>query len=139
MGCVGDEKVQNYETWNSVRVLEKRVNSGLSTMPALLPILLTVSHTVLAADRVPQLNIGPGCEASVAAAVTPGRDAGACKRDEFTARDKLKKEWPGFTTEEKSSCVGQTNLGGLPSYVELLTSLEMAKEASKLDATGKKD
>ena len=45
---------------------------------------------------VPELNIGPGCEASVAAAVTPGRDAGACKRDEFTARDKLKQEWPVF-------------------------------------------
>jgi hypothetical protein len=115
------------------------INSGVSTMPALLPIMLTVSHVALAADRVPALNIGPGCEASVAAAVTPGRDAGACKRDEFTARDKLKQEWPRFTAEEKSSCVAQTNLGGLPSYVELLTCLEMAKEASKLNATGKKD
>lgn len=115
------------------------IDSGVSTMPALLPIMLTVSHIALAADRVPDFNIGPGCEAAASAAVTPGRDSGACQHDEFSARDKLKTEWPRFTAEEKSSCVAQTNLGGLPSYVELLTCLEMAKEASKLDLAGKKD
>ena len=74
-------------------------------MPALLPIILTASYVVLAADRVPELNIEPGCKAAVAAAVTPNRDASACKRDELAARDKLKQDWAKYTSGQKTRCV----------------------------------
>ena len=112
-------------------------------MPALLPIILTASYVVLAADRVPELNIEPGCKAAAAAAVTPNRDASACKRDELGARDKLKQDWAKYTSGQKTRCVSLSKLGGFPSYVELLTCLEMAKEAGQPDAgttgSGKKD
>jgi hypothetical protein len=112
-------------------------------MPALLPIVLTASYVVLAADRVPELNVEPGCRAAIAAAVAPNRDVSACQRDELTARDKLKQDWTKYTSGEKTRCVGLSKLGGFPSYVELLTCLEMAKDAGRPDAgttgTGKKD
>jgi hypothetical protein len=112
-------------------------------MPALMPIMLTVSHVVLASNRMPELKFEPGCRAAVVAAVTPNRDANACERDELAARDKLKKDWASYTSGQQTRCVSLSKLGGFPSYVELLTCLETAKEVDQPDAaqttgTGKK-
>lgn len=99
-------------------------------MPALLPILLAGSHLWLAADRVPILNIEPSCRAATAAAITGGRNEDACKKDEQAARDKLEQEWSQFTPAQQAHCVRLSTLGGSPSYVELLTCLEMDKAAN---------
>jgi hypothetical protein len=53
----------------------------------------------------------------------------ACRRDEQEAQRKLQREWRQFTRAQRSSCVRLPGLGGDPSYVELLTCLEMAKQA----------
>ena len=66
------------------------------------------------------------------AAVAPNRDADVCKRDELSARGKLNDEWSQFTPAQKTRCVSLTGLGGSPSYVELLTCLELAKAAKEL-------
>jgi hypothetical protein len=55
-------------------------------MPALLPILFTASHVVLAADSVPKFDVERTCRPAAAAATLPGRDSSACQRDEQTAR-----------------------------------------------------
>jgi hypothetical protein len=100
-------------------------------MPGFLPIILTASQIVLAANGVPELNIEPSCRVAEAA-VAPNRDADVCKRNELTARGKLNDEWGQFTPVQKTHCVLLTGLGGSPSYVELLTCLEMAKAAKEL-------
>ncbi len=100
-------------------------------MPGLLPIVLIGSHLLLVADRVPELNIEPSCRAAGAATVQ-GRDENACKRDEQTARGTLEQNWGQFTQLQRAECVRLSSLGGSPSYVELLTCLEMAKQASAL-------
>jgi hypothetical protein len=92
-------------------------------------VLLAGSHIVLAADRVPDLNIEPSCHAA-AAAVIGNRNEAACKRDENDARGKLDQEWGQFTAAQHTHCVNLSTLGGSPSYVELLTCLEMAKAAA---------
>ncbi len=89
-------------------------------MPALLPIILTGSYLVLAADQIPQLNFEPSCRA--AASTSQDRNAEACKRDELTARDKLKEQWGQYTPAQRTRCVSLSRLGGFPSYVELLTA-----------------
>ena len=105
----------------------------LIRMPVLLPILLLSSQIVLAADPVPKFDIGPSCRsAAVASAVIATRDAAGCERDESTARDTLEKEWRQFTPSDQARCVRLVTLGGGPSYVELLTCLEMAKQAREL-------
>ena len=104
-------------------------------MPALLPIILTASHLVLAADRMPEFNIDPTCRPAAAAAIAPNRDASACKRDELAARGQLNEQWGQFTPAQQAHCVTLSRLGGAPSYVELLTCLELAKAAQSLPAS----
>jgi hypothetical protein len=106
-------------------------------MPALLPAVLLGSHLVLAAEKVPELNIEPSCQAAAATAVMPGRDAKSCLQDEHNARDKLEKEWGEFNAAERSHCLQLSHTGGSPSYVELLTCLEMAQAARQLPPAGK--
>ena len=111
----------------------------LIRMPVLLPILLLSSQLVLAVDSVPKFDIAPSCRSAGATAVMATRDAAACERDERTARDTLEKEWHQFTPSAQARCVGLVTLGGGPSYVELLTCLEMAKQVRELHGGDQKD
>jgi hypothetical protein len=111
----------------------------LNRMPALLPVLLLSSQIVLAADPVPKLDIGPSCRSAGAAAVMGTRDTTACERDETVARDKLEQEWSQFTPSDQARCVRTVTLGGGPSYVELLTCLELAKQVKELPAADQMD
>jgi hypothetical protein len=105
-------------------------------MPALLPIILTASHLVLVADRVPELNIEPSCRAAKSAGLSADRSEDSCKRDENKARQQLEKEWGGFAASERRRCINLTHSGGSPSYVEVLTCLEMAKQVESLPDSG---
>jgi hypothetical protein len=97
-------------------------------MPAVLPALLAATHLLLVADEVPRLNVEPSCRAAVEASVGENRDTNACLRDEHQARDQLEKSWSQYSGIEKERCLRLSQLGGLPSYVELLTCLQMAKD-----------
>jgi hypothetical protein len=96
--------------------------------------LLTGSFLVLAADQVPNLNIEPSCHAAATTATVLNRNEATCKRDEQDARGKLDQEWGQFTPTQRERCVSLSTLGGSPSYVELLTCLELAKAAANLPA-----
>jgi hypothetical protein len=113
-------------------------------MPALLPIVLTASHIVLAADTVPKFKVEQTCRRAGEVSVSLGRSAGDCKRDEEDAHSKLQQDWAQYTPPQRTGCVRSSSLGSSPSYVELLTCLEMAKqakelpEASKMGTTGQR-
>ena len=51
-----------------------------------------------------------------------------CVNDETRARSQLERQWPQLPTSAKGRCTQEANLGGSPSYVELLTCLQIAKE-----------
>jgi hypothetical protein len=89
----------------------------------LLSILLGLQ--LVAADQVPTFDVRPGCRATVDTAEMSEQ---SCLSDERTARDDLAKAWPGFSASDKAMCVDQTS-GFDPSYVELLTCLEMMRDA----------
>ncbi len=99
---------------------------------ALLPIFLTGSHIILAADSVPKFDVERTCRAAVGEAGVPGGDSAECQRDEQDARSKLEKDWSQYSAAQRSQCDGLVTTGGAPSYVELLTCLEMAKQAKEL-------
>jgi hypothetical protein len=103
-------------------------------MPAFLPIILATSHILLAADNVPQFNIEPSCRAAHEASVDLKRNEADCKRDELAARDKLKQEWSQFSASQRTQCAQLSTLGGYPSYVEMLTCLEIDRDANRLPA-----
>jgi hypothetical protein len=106
-------------------------------MPAFLPILVAGSYLVLAADRIPQLDTDQSCHAAASAIGPANAKEDSCKRDERDARSKLEQEWGQFTPAQQERCVSLSKLGGFPSYVELLTCLEMASAAKKLPPADK--
>jgi len=109
-------------------------------MPALLPVVLTAAHLVLTAHEVPRLNVEPSCRAAADALIRQGRgNAHACMQDERHARAKLEKRWRSFSGKERTRCQELTTLGGPPSYVELLTCLQMAKDARTLPSDREMD
>jgi len=106
-------------------------------MPALLPILLA-SHVVMAADAMPKFNVERTCRPAAAAGTLPGRDSSACQRDENDARTKLQQDWAQYSAAQRAQCSGFASLDRAPSYVELLTCLEMAKQVQQLPEDSKK-
>jgi hypothetical protein len=82
--------------------------------------------TVMVADKVPTLDVTSTCRAET---VQTQVDAPGCLKDEQEARDQLVKEWTQFVSADKATCVGLTETGGSASYIELLTCLEMARDA----------
>ena len=107
-------------------------------MPALLPVILTASQIVLAADAVPKFNLEQTCRAAGSVSASLGRSAGDCKRDEEDAHTKLQQDWAQYSPAQRTGCVRFSSLGSSPSYVELLTCLEMAKQAKELPEESKK-
>lgn len=108
-------------------------------MPVLLSIVLTASHLVLAANSMPKFDVERTCQPAAVAAVLPGRDLAACQRDERDARGKLEQDWARYNAAQKRQCAGFVALDRAPSYVELLTCLEMAKQAQELPPNSKAD
>src|SRR5260370_41385446 len=60
-----------------------------------------------------------------------------CSQDETAALGQLKTEWVQFVGTDKRSCMETTQIGGFASYVELLTSLEMARDVVSASANPK--
>ncbi len=103
-------------------------------MSVLLQIIATGAQLVLAADTVPELKYERSCRAATQAAALPNRNEDACVQDEKAAKQKLSEEWKEFTPAQRAHCVQLSNTGGFPSYVELLTCVEMSKAAANLPA-----
>ena len=98
--------------------------------PALLALAFGSPLLVTVAD-VPAYDVAPGCRA--ATTVMPGSFE-ACMKDEQNARAKLAATWDGFAGPQRDDCVQAENAGGSPSYVELLTCLQVARDAETLPA-----
>jgi hypothetical protein len=87
---------------------------------------------VAAADTIPNLNLEPTCRAARSAGVFLERTKDACLRSEHKARDQLRDQWAQFHAADRARCRASTSAGGIPSYVELLTCLEISKLARDL-------
>lgn len=103
--------------------------------------LVLAGHLAVAVvDKLPTLNIEPSCRG--AAQVTVPKPDGqmpsaaeireSCFAKEHDARDQLARQWSEFDRDHRTNCVRSTSAGGVPSYVELLTCLEIADQARKL-------
>ncbi|ACA15929.1 conserved hypothetical protein [Methylobacterium sp. 4-46] len=96
-------------------------------MPAALPAALLGAHVLLAAaDGPPRFNIEATCKSPGRASVSNDAGADGCLRSERAAGDDLRKRWGDFSGTAKRQCSQQSRAGGFPSYVEMLTCLELA-------------
>jgi hypothetical protein len=84
------------------------------------------------ADNPPLLKVESSCEAAGRGAIVLGRNKEACLADETTAQDTLKKSWSKYSTTDKTQCVGMAKAGGPASYVELLSCLEIMRDARNI-------
>ena len=101
-------------------------------MKSILAALLLASAGIAAAQGVPTIDIGPSCRA--AAKGTPGmqQDYDSCRKSEDAARELLVQQWTSFLAADRGSCFRLTTTGTPGTYTELLTCLEMKRDARKL-------
>jgi hypothetical protein len=96
------------------------------TLPIVLATLLA-GTVVAAADNPPKFNVQPGCKAAAAINqemdLAVSQDYKSCMADEDSARQQLDESWSTYSATDKRRCVGQTEDGGMPSYVEVLECL----------------
>jgi hypothetical protein len=83
----------------------------------------------------PTLQVGPSCEAAGRGAVVLGRNKEACLADETTAQGTLKQNWSKYPGTDKTTCIGMETTGGPASYVELLSCLEILRDAKSIEAS----
>jgi hypothetical protein len=101
---------------------------------------LVAQLTFTIADVVPRLNVEPVCRGiaqqgglDLEPNQTVQQSFKSCVKSEMIIRGKLVKLWPTFKAATKANCIGEANAGGLPSYTDLLTCLQMTTEAGKMN------
>jgi hypothetical protein len=105
-----------------------------TTMPLpLAPLFIASQLLITVADSVPQLNVRTSCSAANRGGGAT-QDMNNCLQEEQLARTQLVKDWGQYAAADRSGCVELSTMGGSPSYVELLTCLEMAKAAKESPA-----
>jgi hypothetical protein len=104
-------------------------------MKSILALLLLASAGIAAAQGVPTINITPTCQAAAKGSVGMQQDFDSCRKSEEAARDILVKEWNGYLAADRGSCHRLTTTGTPGTYTELLTCLEMKRDARKLPDT----
>jgi hypothetical protein len=109
-------------------------------LPSLSSLALGATLLVAVADRVPNLDVEPGCRAAAKMGDNLDSSLRQCMADEKSARDELEKQWVQFTPALRERCVATTRTGGDPSYVEVLVCLQMGRDADKMEksATGRR-
>jgi hypothetical protein len=93
-----------------------------------LPIVILASLPLTpVADNMPKFDIARECRSEGGSQSMQEK----CAADEAEARDQLQPLWTQSSAIDRTGCVRETRADGSPSYVELLTCLEMARDVKK--------
>ncbi len=84
-----------------------------------------------AADPPPKLDVTTTCNAAAQFALAGGRDKEACMDDEHSAENTISQSWSKYNAVDKTRCVGTVKTAGPASYVELLSCLEIMRDAKE--------
>jgi hypothetical protein len=109
--------------------------SAFALRIAMVAVALGAQTALALGDSPPKLNVGPSCDAAARGAIVIGRDKQACMGDENAALDVLKENWTKYNAADKVQCVGNVKTGGPASYVELLSCLEIMRDAKTIRET----
>ncbi len=136
----GAEKALPFSMAGAMNQLMRRHMRIVFQVGIVLGALLTSSLGV-PADDVPALDVQPICRGIASQAANPTEKGGSdltfseCVKSEQTIRDQISKVWSAFSSADKGHCVRLATQGGEPSYTELITCLEMARDVRKLRST----
>lgn len=94
-------------------------------------IVLSSQLVVTVADGVPKFDINRNCKLDVAATtgLSVDQSTKSCINDEQQARQQLAGQWSKFPAASRANCTSQESIGGTPSYVSLLTCLQLGQWA----------
>ncbi|RDJ21292.1 hypothetical protein DWF00_13305 [Bosea caraganae] len=97
---------------------------------ALLSLSLSTGLVIPVAETVPRFDIEATCKTAEAAG-GGSRTVSACRDDERKAQLSLEAKWASYRPGTRNECVEATQVGGIPSYVQVLTCLELAATTTK--------
>ena len=109
-------------------------------LPKALALSVQLIMLVATVDRAPQLDVEPVCKGIAEQGGVTFRDPSVaqekknCIESEQAVREQVIKQWSSFQPADRTHCVNETTMGGLSSYTELLTCLEMARDVRALRA-----
>ncbi len=84
----------------------------------------------VSADPVPKLDVARSCREAQAFGGEANKLAyKGCMQDENDALAQLQRNWSRYKPENRSNCIAQ-GISPMPSYVEILTCIEMYDDAS---------
>src|ERR1700730_11708189 len=99
-------------------------------------IVLCTQLVITVADGVPKYDIARGCRLDNTQAfdLNTGQNETVkkCVADEQGAMAVLTTQWSQFRETDRRQCIEEADIGGPPSYVDLLTCLQLAKDARQL-------
>ena len=88
-------------------------------------------------EAVPNLDVTASCRATAKVneelRLTESQDTDRCMHDEEQARAVLIQKWTSYPAADRTRCVDETMIAS-PSYVDVLTCLQDAQDAEKLNA-----
>ena len=87
---------------------------------------------IAVADEVPKFDVAKSCNFDVSRHFTglaDGQPVKSCVNDEQRARQQLEGQWSTFPQQTEHNARGVEAIGDTPSYVSLLTCLQMDKIA----------
>jgi hypothetical protein len=99
-------------------------------MPISISMIILSSQLVVAvADQVPKFDIARSCklDAAAMAGISVDQPLQNCMNDEQRAQQQLGSQWSKFNASSRAACVSDESVGGTPSYVSLLTCLQMGR------------
>src|ERR1700758_2893004 len=100
--------------------------------------VLSIAVRPAQSQAIPDLNVDPVCRGIAQQAANPSEKGGPdlafpqCVQSERAMRQKLVGEWSNFLPGEKTNCIGE-QMAGMASYTDLVSCLEMARDARQLN------
>ena len=88
--------------------------------------LLLIAATAAAAEGIPRFDIEALCRSAPRLLASDPNPFQGCVRDETEARNQLERQWASFDAAQREECVRATDVGGAPSFVDVLTCIQMA-------------
>lgn len=93
--------------------------------PLCLLLLPLLAASAAQAEEIPRFNIDAICSAAPPLGQNAQVTDQGCIHDETQARMQLGQQWSGFKNQRRDACMQEVSIGGPPSYVALLTCLQM--------------
>jgi hypothetical protein len=87
--------------------------------------LVMLSASISGAQQLPPFDIEATCRAAHPLGPEDRDPYQGCMKDEGAARSELQRQWARFEAGNRDLCAEETRVGGYPSYVEVLTCLQM--------------